>query len=291
MTILVTGSTGTIGSHIIKTLSEKGARVRALVRAGKNPVFPAGVETVTGDMTDLNSMREALKGVNTLFLLNAVVPDELTQALVTLDLAVEAGIERIVYFSVFNGALFSDVPHFTAKYNVERAIEDQGISATILRPAYFFQNDATLKEAIMNYGAYPMPLGNIGAAMVDARDIAEVAAHELLRREQSVVPLPRCVIDVVGPDQITGTEAASIWSEATGKTVNYAGDDLNAFEAMLTQFAPAITARDMKMMFRGFQKHGMVAGGSSRAVLTGLLNKPLRTYADFVRETVQGWNA
>lgn len=87
--------------------------------------FPAGVQTVTGDMTDLESMREALKGVTTLFLLNAVVPDELTQALTTLDLAADAGIQRIVYFSVFNGILFSDVPHFTAKYNVEKAIEDR----------------------------------------------------------------------------------------------------------------------------------------------------------------------
>jgi len=291
MTILVTGSTGTIGSNVIEILAAKGADVRALVRNGKKPSFPAGVKTVTGDMTDLNSMRAALQGVTTLFLLNAVVPDELTQALITLDLAADAGIQRIVYFSVFNGALFSDVPHFTAKYNVEKAIEDQGLPATILRPAYFFQNDATLQQAIMNYGSYPMPLGNRGAAMVDARDIAEVAAHELLRREQSPVPLPRCVIDVVGPDQITGPEAASIWSEATGKPVIYAGDDLNNFEGMMLQFAPAVMARDMKMMFRGFQKHGMIPGNSSHDILTGVLGKPLRNYRDFVRETVQSWNA
>jgi hypothetical protein len=36
-------------------------------------------------------------------------------ALATLDLAREAGIHRIVYFSVFNSALFDDVPHFAGK--------------------------------------------------------------------------------------------------------------------------------------------------------------------------------
>jgi uncharacterized protein YbjT (DUF2867 family) len=46
-------------------------------------------------MTDVASMRAVLKGVDTLFLLNAVVPDETTQALGTLDLAREAGIQRI----------------------------------------------------------------------------------------------------------------------------------------------------------------------------------------------------
>ncbi|PHN62709.1 SDR family oxidoreductase [Pseudomonas viridiflava] len=289
MTILVTGSTGTIGSHVIEQLTGKGVKIRALARSAKAKNHPADVETVIGDMTDVNSMRAALVGVDTLFLLNAVVPDELTQALITLDLAVEAGIERIVYFSVYNGALFSDVPHFTAKYNVERAIEDRGIPATILRPAYFFQNDATLKQAIQDYGVYPMPLGSVGAAMVDARDIAEVAALELLRRERSSVPLPRTTIEIVGPEVITGELAAKVWSDTIGKTVSYAGDDLDAFEGMVSQFAPAVTARDMRMMFRGFQKFGMLPGQWSQSILTGVLGKPLRSYADFVAETVETW--
>lgn len=79
--------------------------------------------TVTGDMTSVSDMKKALQGVDTLFLLNAVVPDELTQALITLDLAVEAGVKNIVYFSVFNREHFINVPHFTSKYTVEKAIK------------------------------------------------------------------------------------------------------------------------------------------------------------------------
>jgi uncharacterized protein YbjT (DUF2867 family) len=60
-----------------------------------------------------------------------------TQALGTLNLPREAGIQRIVYFSVFNGALFEDVPHFAGKYVVERVIDAHAIPATVLRPAYF----------------------------------------------------------------------------------------------------------------------------------------------------------
>ena len=73
-------------------------------------------------------MRAALEGVDTLFLLNAAVPDEVTQALLTLDLAREAGVERIVYLSVFNSALFDDVPHFASKHLAERMIDAQTIS-------------------------------------------------------------------------------------------------------------------------------------------------------------------
>src|SRR5262252_2732700 len=102
MTILVTGSTGTIGSQVVQRLAGQSARIRALVRDASK--LPAGVEPVQGDMTDVASMRTALNGVDTLFLLNAVASDEVTQALGTLDLAREAGIQRIVYFSVFNSA-------------------------------------------------------------------------------------------------------------------------------------------------------------------------------------------
>ena len=74
--------------------------VRAMARDPSKGKFPAGVETAAGDLGDPEAVRAALKGVRTLFLLNAVVPDELTQALMVLGLAREAGIERIIYFSV-----------------------------------------------------------------------------------------------------------------------------------------------------------------------------------------------
>jgi uncharacterized protein YbjT (DUF2867 family) len=149
MTILVTGSTGTIGSLVLQRLAGQSAQIRALIRddASKSKV-PAGVGPVQGDMTDVASMRTALNGVDTLFLLNAVAADEVTQALVTLDLAREAGIQRIIYFSVFNSALFEDVPHFAGKYLVERVIDLQAIPATVLRPAYFMQNDLMFRDAL-----------------------------------------------------------------------------------------------------------------------------------------------
>jgi uncharacterized protein YbjT (DUF2867 family) len=143
MTILVTGGTGQVGSIVLQNLAAQHATVRALTRDPDKAAFPDGVTPVPGDMLDVQSMRIALDGVSTLFLLNAVSPQELTQALLTLSLAREAGIRRVVYFSVFNGEKFSDVPHFASKHAVERMIEQTGIPATILRPNCFMQNDAS----------------------------------------------------------------------------------------------------------------------------------------------------
>lgn len=110
MSILVTGGTGTVGTHLLDRLAREGVDVRALTRNPAKAALPAGVTPVAGDMLDVDATRAALAEVSTLFLLNAVTAEELTQTLLTLKLAHEAGVERLVYFSVFQGEAFATVP-------------------------------------------------------------------------------------------------------------------------------------------------------------------------------------
>ncbi|MBZ9766407.1 NmrA/HSCARG family protein [Mesorhizobium sp. CA6] len=284
MTILVTGATGNVGSQVVNQLVKRGADVRALVRDPSKANFPANVAVVQGDLIDVDSLRSAFSGVSTLFLLNAVVPDEFTQALIALNLAREAGIERIVYLSVIHGELYANVPHFAGKLAVERMIEQMGVNATILRPAYFMNNEFMIKDVILSYGVYPMPIGSKGLAMVDARDIAEVAAIELLRREQTEIALPLDRINLVGPNTLTGTDVAGIWTEVLGRQIAYPGEDLAGFEQNLRQFMPGWMAFDMRLMGERFISEGMIPDAGDVDRLTKLLGRPLRTYRDFAAE-------
>ena len=281
MTILVTGATGNVGRHVIDQLVQRGAPVRALVRNPAKAAFPASVDVVQGDPLDVDALRRAFDGVSTLFLLNAVVPDEFTQALVTLNVAREAGVQRVVYLSVIHSDVYVNVPHFAGKFGVERMIEQMGFAATILRPAYFIDNDVTIKDVVLGYGVYPMPVGGKGLAMVDARDIAEVAAIELIRRHDAAQPLPLECINVVGPDTLTGSDVAAIWSDVLGRPIAYGGGDTAAFEQNLRQFMPAWMAYDMRLMGERFLTDGMVPEAGDVERLTALLGRPLRTYREF----------
>jgi uncharacterized protein YbjT (DUF2867 family) len=286
MSILVTGATGTVGSLVVQGLAAAGAEVCAFVRTPGKQSFPAGVKEVVGDLTDVPSLRAALSSVRTLFLLNAVTPDELTQALVALNLAREAGIERIVYLSVIHADKFTSVPHFTGKHTVERMIESLDTPATILRPAYFMQNERMVQQVIQGYGIYPMPIGSTGVAMIDARDIADAAVAELLRRDRATAPSPRVTLELVGPELLTGESVAKIWSAALGREVTYGGDDVAAFEGQLASLGPSWLAYDMRLMMAGIQKFGMHGADGAADRLQASLGRPLRKYTDFVKEAI-----
>ena len=285
MTILVTGATGTVGRNVVEQLAARGAPVRALVRTPEKAHFPAGVEVAQGDLLDVDALRRAFDGVSTLFLLNAVVPDEFTQALVALNVAREAGVERIVYLSVIHSDVYVNVPHFAGKFGVERMLERMGFAATILRPAYFMNNDLTVKDVVANHGVYPMPIGARGLAMIDARDIGEIAALELIRRHDAAQPLPLERINLVGPDTLGGSDVAAIWSEVLGRPVAYGGDATAPFEQNLRQFMTPWMAYDMRLMSERFQSDGMVPDAGDVERLVALLGRPLRSYRDFATES------
>ena len=285
MKILVTGGTGRVGSEVVKELQKRKADIRLLVRKNDAPT-PTGVETAIGDLLDPVSVEKAMNGVDKLYLLNAVLPDELTQGLIAYDLAKKLRLRHVVYHSVFRVEHFKDVPHFASKLAIESALREFDIPFTIIRPNYFIQNDATLQDALTKSGIYPMPLGQVGISAVDIRDIAEAAAIALTSDGHFGK-----TYNLNGPEVLSGPKIASIWSRVLGKEIRYAGDDMDAFEQQMRKKAPSWSAFDIRMMFQGYIERGFVAGDGDIETLTTLLGHAPRRYKDFARETAVAWQS
>ena len=122
--------------------------------------------------------------------------------------------------------------------------------------------------------------------MIDARDVGEIAALELIRREQSATPLPLNRINLVGPDTLTGNDAAAIWGDVLGRTIGFPGNDTAGFEQNLRQFMPSWMAFDMRLMAERFLTDGMLPDVGDVDRLTSMLGRPLRSYRDYVAQII-----
>ncbi len=108
---LITGATGLLGSHIAEKLTAAGQSVRALVRPGSDTrlLESMGVEFAPGDITDPDSLREAMKGVRTVYHAAARVGDwgpwsdfvavSIEGTRKTLDAARDAKVQRFLHVS------------------------------------------------------------------------------------------------------------------------------------------------------------------------------------------------
>ncbi len=287
MKILVTGGTGNVGGRVVSELLKRGAEVRVLARKQADAEkVPSGAEIAVGDLLDPVSVEQAMRGVDKLFLLNAVVADELTQALIAYGIAKRLGLKHVTYLSVFKVDQFRDVPHFASKLAVEGALREFGVPYTILRPGYYIQNDLGLKGALTEAGVYPMPLGTAGIAAADMRDIAEAAAISLTSEGHEGQ-----TYDIVAPTLISGPGNAALWGKLLGKEIKYTGHDFDQWEQGMRARMPGWSAYDLRMMLQGYFDRGFASTGTEVTKLAKLLGHTPRGYEEFATETAKTWRS
>jgi uncharacterized protein YbjT (DUF2867 family) len=166
--ILVTGGTGFVGPRVVHALRAQDRDVRVLVRgpSGAARLAGLGVETVTGDITDPASLREAVHGCTHVVHLVAIIRGrpadfERVMARGTRDLVTavqEEGIERFVLMSALgtHEPTAGTVPYFAAKWAEEQAVQGSGLEYTIFRPSFVFGRGGALPTFIRQVRLSPV---------------------------------------------------------------------------------------------------------------------------------------
>lgn len=284
---LVLGGTGTVGSVVVRGLLDKGETVRVLTRsADRARSLPKGVEPVIGDLTDPATYEKVFAGYDNLFLLTANGPSDLMEGLAAVNEAKRTKAKRVVHMSIQDVETCPEAPHFASKIAIERGLKALDVPHTILRPNNFYQNDVWFKDAILQYGVYPQPLGDIGCSRVDTRDIAEAAVRALTEDGH----LGK-TYTLAGPDPLTGADCANEFSKALGKPVVYAGNDLVAWSKSMAPYLPAWAVFDYALMYAMFQAKGLKATPAQFAETRTIVGHEPRKFSDYVRESVAAWKA
>ncbi len=213
--LLITGSTGNIGSGVVKLLKEQGHDVRALVRsAARADLLPDGIDIAVGDLDDADSVAAALHGVDGVFLLHAGLGT--TQTQIMIDAARSAGVRRIVLLSSI-GARLRPLPTIGETLAArEDLLRESGLDVTYLRPNTLMPNALAWAGGIRDENRVVDPTGPSRMPCVDPDDIARVAA--LVLTEDGHVGHGYILN---GPEALTSREQVEILSDVLGRTIDF----------------------------------------------------------------------
>jgi uncharacterized protein YbjT (DUF2867 family) len=235
--ILITGATGTVGRGVVGELQRLGAaRVRALVRDAARASFirDAGFETVEGDFDKPETLGAALEGVETALLLTPPSPHTVEYQSAFVEASKRAAVRRVVKLSSIGAD--SSAPEGFVKWHgqTEELLKSSGLGWTILRPNFFMQNLLGQARTIATQGAIYQVGGDARASLIDARDIASVAARTLADEGHEGK-----TYTLTGPEAVSYADAAARLSDATGKGVSYVAITPEQFrEGALAQGLP-----------------------------------------------------
>lgn len=232
MTILITGATGAVGTHLITALLERGAQVRALTRNPQDADLPEGVDVVGGDLSEPTSLgREVFDGVDRAF----VFPVDDIEPFVAA--AVDAGVHRFTVLSSLAAALEHPRDHGSASQvhhsAVETAVTERTDEWTILRPGTFANNLLSWAWPIRSGAPIRAPYLASAQAPIHEKDVADVAAESLLTDDHL-----GAAIAMTGPEAITRSEQVAIIGRALDRDIPVVEITPEEFRAETAQFIP-----------------------------------------------------
>ncbi len=231
--ILVTGASGKTGFPIVSELASAGVPVRALVHTkAKKKMFEnmKEVELMEGDYSDTRSLEGALSGIHKAYLVSPPSPDMVKLQSNFVNMARLTGLKHVIKLSALGTGENSPVGLLRDHAEIEDYIRKTGIAYTFLHPHFFMENLLVNSESVTKNGVLYSPLGDARIAPIALQDIASVAARILIDGGH----LGTTYV-LSGPESLTFSEIAAIWSKVIGKTIRYSTVSFDATRQEMAQ--------------------------------------------------------
>jgi uncharacterized protein YbjT (DUF2867 family) len=277
--ILVTGATGKNGTEILKRLSGRRERIRAMVHKQKiaNTTHNCALELVEADFDDPASLRNALNGVQRAFLVTNSSDRVEERQLRFVALARESGVKHIVYLSQLHASLDSPLRFLRYHAAVEEALRGSGMSYTNLRPNFYMQGLLMIGKSIASEGRFFAPAGDAQVSVVDVRDVAAVAVAALTQTGHE-----GRTYELTGPEALTHAEMAAQLSQALDRPVKFVDVPEPAFREALRGLHMPDWQADGLIEDYAHYRRGEASGISS--AVEEVTGQPPHRFGEFARD-------
>ncbi|CAN5209583.1 NmrA family NAD(P)-binding protein [soil metagenome] len=222
-TVLITGATGATGGYAIDALLSLPVSIRALVRSDDDraaALRAKGLETVVGDLLDIDTLRAAMQDVSSAYFVYPLLPGLVTAAAYFAQAATEAGVEAIVNMSQISARPDSASHQARDHWISERLFDHWGVPVTHIRPTFFAEWLTRGRQVvtIAEENLFRLPFGTGRHAPIAAADQGRFIAAILAD------PAPHAgkTYPLCGPVEMDYHGVAAALSEELGRTIVYA---------------------------------------------------------------------
>ncbi len=220
--ILVFGANGAQARPVAEQLAARGYRMTALVRdeAKAAALAQAGIRIVVGDMDDADAVSGAMQGQHGVFILVSFAEGRAEQARTIIAAARAQGVQRIVW-NATGSILPVDIgnPGIDMRRAILVALEASGIPFVALQPTIYMENllMPVVAEEVARRSTLPYPLPEaVQCQWISQADAAAFAVAAFERQSKE-----NLVIDICGPERLSGSQMAASFSRALGRDIAY----------------------------------------------------------------------
>jgi uncharacterized protein YbjT (DUF2867 family) len=268
-TYLVTGSTGNVGSQVVRALAEAGENVRALVRSPDRAAeLPAGAEAVVGDLNRPETL--PLDGVAGAFLLSGY--KDMPAALASMR---RAGVQRVALLSS-SAVPLGDMTNAVARYHIESeaALKESGLGWTMLQPNGFMTNALQWVPQLQAGDVVRAPFAGVRTAQIDPADIAAVAATALTTGDHDGRSYR-----LSGPESLLPADRVAILGRVLGRQLRF---EAQSDEEARAEMSAAMPAEYVDAFF-SFFVDGTLDESEVLPAVESVLGRPPRRFEEWAR--------